>query len=346
MKKSLLLNLLVAPLIFSGCAFDGFFKKSNVETSSIKENNNSNSDDINNNQTPSPTTNTDTNSGDNTKPSGDESQTTPEEIVVNSIISSVLFKQSDITVAVGAKSSTPLLDIEYSEGTTIDDVDWEWTIKDETIGEVDAAGRVTGLNKGKTFLTFTIVSKKDAKDTKTIELPVFVINDQSDLVKKWTKVTGDNFIQEKDQIIIACSQESKAVITNDNTGHVLYTTNITLNSDKSEITNIGSAEKFCVYRDWKGRDGYNFELENEQFLGTSNTKNVSFFDSAKSSQTVWDVKWDSEQNCIDMRSATNIDGWMMYNKQIDKFTTYQSNEQDGKMYVVSLYRLDVSVNID
>ena len=80
------------------------------------------------------------------------------------------------------------------------------------------------------------------------------------------------------------------------------------------------------------------EREDGKYLACTNEKKVSFFDTPKATSNLWEISYNNEQSCWDMRSATTIDGWMMYNRDLDRFAPYQSNETEF-MVVMTLYRL-------
>ena len=369
MNKSLKFLLLIAPLALCGCDFNlsSLFnnKESEGTTNEVTPNGNTSGGQTSSETTPSEGTSTETQQSTNdpsttdpgtidpgttdpgtidpgtTDPgTTDPDPVTPSTPVITDKIEGMTMSCGFVTVKKG-KYEYVTVDIEY-----VGDYDWQtagdeiaWTTSDPSIATVNENGKVVGVSKGHTKLTATLKVSHH-----TCSTSVYVIESDSDITKTWKKMGGNDVINDNDSIIIACSQESKAA-TGVDTGMKLHSTNISLSSDKSVITNIGDAAEFYVYRDSKGRDGYNFELlSNGKYLGTSNTSKVSYFDSAKSSQTVWSVEYDTDNNCWDMRSATNIDGWMMYNKDLGQFATYQSNET-ANMFVVSLYRLTYTYNI-
>lgn len=324
MKKLFLIPLLAASLVCSGCDFS-FEAILGINTSHEKENE---KDDEEKEPEVDP---------------GEDPTDDPLEPLNEGAIEGFIIKDEFIKVKKESTSDTPLVDIYFAEGYDWDsaDVTLEWSVGDETIASVDFAGRITGLKKGKTTLTLRI----DICNTFST-IPVFVYENESDIQKSWKKIGEGDEINEKDTLIIACPQEGKAA-TDDDAGHKLGSCDVTFNANKSEITNAGSAAQFFVYSDYKGRGGLTFELperEGGSFLGATNTANVSFFDTPKSDQTVWDVEFDSSQGVWDMRPSTNVDGWMMYNKDLGKFANYQSNET-AFMFVITLYRLTYTLNV-
>ena len=217
----------------------------------------------------------------------------------------------------------------------------EWSIKDNSIATINENGKVVGQKKGS-----TIIQAHLKNNDLYAEVKLFVINSASDIEKSWKKMGAGDQIEEKDTIIIACPQEGKAA-TSEYVGHKLHSTNVTFSSDKSEITNPTGAAQFYVYSDYKNRGGYNVELldgDKGQFLHASNTENVWLYSTAKASSSRWNINWDNENSCWDMRPATNVDGWMMYNKDIQQFANYQSNET-ARMFVVTLYRLTYTFKV-
>ena len=255
------------------------------------------------------------------------------------------FNDPYVTAKVDIRNDDPPIpEILYNEGYSIDNVDatFTWTIKDPSIAEVDQYGRITGKSKGKTLLTLSV----DISNAKA-HIPVYIINSDADIQTKWKKMGSTDQIEEKDSIIIACPQEGKAA-TDVLDNMKLVGCDVTFNSDKSEITYPGSAAQFYVYSDDRSNNGYIFEVpgrENGSFLATTHEKKVSFFDTPKKGNTVWSCDYDNDQNCWDMRPAgTNVDGWFMYNRGINGFANYGSNET-ANMIVVSLYKLVYSINI-
>ena len=327
MKKKLLLLPLLA-LSLSGCSFeDLMFWKTNDEYKGQKEN-----EDENVKPTEDPI-----------DPAGPVSPTTPVQEIDDDRFEGFSIRDTEIIVTVEGYSGYPTAEVIYKDGYSYLDITSHWTIGDETIATVDdVTGKVKGVSKGITRLFFSI----EGCDYKC-SIPVYVINSQSDIVKTWKKMGSTDHIEEKDTIIIACPEKGKAA-TDDAAGHKLHSTSVTFSSDNETITDPGLAAKFYVYSDYKGRDGYTFEIperEDGAFLACTNTSNVSFFDTNKSSQTVWSVNYDSSNGVWDMRpGGTVVDGWMMYNSDIDQFATYQSNPTQY-MFVVSLYKLVYSINM-
>ena len=106
---------------------------------------------------------------------------------------------------------------------------------------------------------------------------------------------------------------------------------------------------FKVLDDKKGRDGLVLEVpdrEGNKFLGTSNTSNVNYYASNNTTQTLWDITWDSSISSWDMRasSVTTVDGWMMYNSEHQKFTTYENGVSEV-LHLVDIYRMSVIVSL-
>ena len=258
------------------------------------------------------------------------------------MIEGVFFEEASIEVKVGSKSKTPLVEVFYAEGHSIDDFDnpLTWDTSDHNIAEADEYGRVTGKAKGRCILTCTTVV-----DNHSASVEVLVYNNESDFKKEWKRMEPTVTLKPGDELIIACPSKSKAA-NEDDKEHKLHSADIVLNDDESVITDVGSAAQFVLGTDIKGRDGYNLEIperEDGKYLACTNEKNISFFDTPKSSQNLWEIYYNNEQNCWDMRSALTIDGWMMYNVDKDWFAPYQSNETDH-MIVITLYRLTKTFN--
>ena len=287
----------------------------------------------------------DTDKPSDTDPSGDV-EVPPDDLDDESPIYYMTFKEPYITAKVDIKNTdTPLLDIFYNDGYNFDNVDanYTWTIKDPSIAEVDEHGKVKGLSKGKTLLTLSV----DISNAKAY-VPVYIINNDSDIQTKWKKMGSGDQIEEKDTIIIACPQEGAVATDTVDDRKLVGSKNVSFNVDNSEINSPGDAAQFCVYSDDRSDNGYIFEVpgrENGSFLATTNEKKVTFLKTPKKGNNVWSVDYDNKQNCWDMRPAgTNIDGWFMYNKDINGFANYQSNETQF-MIVVSLYKLVYTINI-
>jgi len=325
MKKLFLIPLLAASLVCSGCDFS-FAKIFGGKTDEQQEKEDEK-------QKP------------DVKPESDPKEDPDDDPLVpknDGPIEGFVINGENIQVKVG-KTFSATAYIHYADGYDNENTDakYEWTIGDTNIATVSKYGVITGVSKGRTTLTLRI----DICNTSST-IPVLVYQDESDIQKSWKRMGAGDEINEKDTLIIACPQEGKAANDVD-TGHKLGSVNVTFNSDKSEITNVGSAAQFYVYSDPKGRGGYTFELperEGGKFLGATNTANVSFFDTPKSDQTVWDVEFDTSQGVWDMRPSTNVDGWMMYNKDLQQFANYQSNETQF-MFVITLYRLTYTINV-
>lgn len=323
MKKLIKLFLTITSLTLCGCNFDfaSLFGKTNSNDN---------------------TQDTTDNKDDSSKTDPEGTTPEPEEQVITDKIAGMYLSGGFITVKKNNTYSATV-DIEYAEGydweTAGDEI--EWSTSNSAIATVSSYGKVTGVSKGKVTLTAKLkVSKHKCSTT------IYVIENESDITKTWKKLGSSDVINDKDTIIIACSQESKAATSVD-TGHELHSVDVTLSADKSIMTDVSGAAQFYVYRDYKGRDGYNFEVlgsERSKFLGCTNTDNVSYFDTAKTTSTLWSLNYDTDNNCWDMRSATNVDGWMMYNKDTQRFANYQSNETQF-MFVVSLYRLTYTYNV-
>ncbi len=249
-----------------------------------------------------------------------------------------------IKAHVGVRSDNPLLNIYYADGVNPDDVDktLTWEISDHSVASVDSYGRVTGIKRGKTTLTCTsVVGHHSASIT------VYVLNKNEEFVEKLLKIENVE-IAPGDDIMIANANHNVAAGKVD-TGSYLHPETITLTDNKNEITNYGEAALFKVLEDKKGREGLVLECpdrDGNKFLGTSNTSNINYYASNNTTQTLWDIHWDSQYNYWDMRasSVTQVDGWMMYNVQNEKFSTYQSGVS-SVLELINLYRLTVIIDL-
>ena len=344
MKKISLFLLCIAPLALTSCSLDDlmFWKKNSEaeqqeETKNSNENQNTSNDNENNQNQTSNNENNNQQNGDNTS-----TTTNPEDEDGDAKILRIYFSKDYLSVKAN-KTISATVDFVYADGYDWDNAEdeLEWSTSDSSIATVSKYGVVQGVSKGQAILTaHTKVSNLTAK------IKIFVIESESDIEKSWKKMTKDDHIEEKDTIIIACPQEGKAA-TGVDTGHKLHSTDVTFSNDKSEITDLNGAAKFYVYSDYKDRGGYNVELldgDKGQFLHASNTANVWFFNTAKASSSRWNIYWNNSENCWDMRPASNVDGWMMYNSQHQKFTTYENGVSEV-LHLVDIYRMTVIVSL-
>ena len=303
---------LVAPILLSGCLPSN---KKSSETGST-----------------SPTQTTTTTSSSDTSASSD----TEPEIIDNSKIDSISLNKRELEVQVGKTSNSLIVNYVFNipESEVTDELKAvNWSIKDSNIASIDQYGRVTGKASGKTTVTCTSV-----EGAKKAYATIYVYPSGGSVTKKWLRLDNDNDLAPGDQLLFACPEKSK-LATTETTGMYLHSTSATFSGN--EVSNIGVAAPFVLGEDYKGRGGFTLEVperEEGTYLGTSNTGKVSFYDSPKTTSVLWDVDYDNDQHCWDIRSHTNIDGWFMYNSSQDKFTTYQSNVQID-MFTVTLYRL-------
>ena len=314
MKSTKYLLLLVAPLL-SGCigSNQNQTEQSNTSTSQ-KE--------------PSTTTQT-----------SQSSQTSTSGEIDTSKIDSISLSDHNIEIKAGKRSDAPLVYFKYNvPESEITDKDKEvsWEISDKSLASVDEYGRVTGISYGKTILTCT---SKEGK--RRAYATVYVYDNDHPISKKWKKISDTSDLEIGSELIIADPQTNKAANEND-TGMYLHSCDVTSSSDGSELINFGDAARFVLGEDYRGRNGYTLEAygrKDGSYLATTHTEKISFYDTPKVSAVLWDIFYDKTENCWDIRSATIVDGWLMYNVLADRFTTYTSNEQTGKMHVVSLYKL-------
>jgi len=258
----------------------------------------------------------------------------------DSKIESISLDVTSIEIEVGKTSHTPIVNFVFNVPEEEVDKTVYWSLSNESIGTVDQYGRITAKASGKSTLICT--TKEGGKKAFA---NVYTYPQGGSLTKKWKRIVDDLDLAPGDELIIACPQYDVAA-GEDCSGMYLHPENVSYSSDKSEITNPGDAAQFILGDDYKGRDGYTLQVperEDGTYLATTNTSKVSFFDSAKASSNLWDISYDKVENCWDIRSATNIDGWFMYNVSDHKFTTYKSNEVEYAMYVVSLYRLTIDM---
>ena len=332
MKKTIALSLLATTLLIGGCKPSPKKKTTSSSTESVtsKENPSSQPTSMISSGIAPTSAATSTSS---TPTSSSTSSVTP----TSEIIEGVFIRMSSIEAKVGVTTKTPLVDVYYTEGHSSEEFDNPliWDTSDHSIATSDQRGRVTATNKGIVTLTCTSVV-----DNKSASVKVYCYNTESDFEKSWKRMEPSDTLIPGDQLIIACPQEGKAA-TDDCSGMKLHSCDVTFNTDKSVMTNPGDAAQFVLGVDYKGRDGYNLEVperEDGTYLACTNEKKVSFFDTPKATSNLWEIEYNNDQSCWDMRSATTIDGWMMYNKNLAQFAPYQSSETEF-MKVITLYRL-------
>lgn len=332
MKKTIALSLLASTLLIGGCKPSSKKKTTSSSTESVtsKENPSSQITSIISSGV-APTSVVSSTSS--TPTSSSTSSVTP----TGEIIEGVFIRMASIEAKVGVRTQTPLVDVYYTEGHSSEEFDnpLTWDTSDHSIATSDQYGRVTATSKGIVTLTCTSVV-----DNKSASVKVYCYNSESDFEKSWKRMESSDTLTPGDQLIIACPQENKAA-TDDCSGMKLHSCDVSFNTDKSVITNPGDAAQFVLGTDYKGRDGYNLEVperEDGTYLACTNEKKVSFFDTPKATSNLWEIEYNNDQSCWDMRSATTIDGWMMYNKNLAQFAPYQSSETEF-MKVITLYRL-------
>ena len=332
MKNTIALSLLASTLLIGGCKPSPKKKTASSSTESVtsKENPSSQITSIISSGV-APTSAVPSTSS--TPTSSSTSSVTP----TSEIIEGVFIRDASIEAKVGVKTEPPLVDVYYTEGHSSEEFDnpLTWDTSDHSIATSDQYGRVTATSKGIVTLTCTSVV-----DNKSASVKVYCYNSESDFEKSWKRMEPSDTLTPGDQLIIACPQENKAA-TDDCSGMKLHSCDVTFNTDKSVMTNPGEAAQFVLGTDYKGRDGYNLEVperEDGTYLACTNEKKVSFFDTPKATSNLWEIEYNNDQSCWDMRSATTIDGWMMYNKNLAQFAPYQSSETEF-MKVITLYRL-------
>ena len=355
MKKTVLLPLALISLLLGGCTTTSKKKtsKGGVTSEGVSSKENASSSVINPSSNQDVTSQVSPSSGGGTSlnptsqnggtssaipPTSSQTPSTSQTPPTGEIIEGVFILDPSIEAKVGVRTKTPNVEIFYTDGHSIDDFDENpltWDTSDHSIAVSDEYGRVTAYSKG--IVTLTCHSIVDNKSASVV---VYCYNNESDFEKSWKRMEPTDVLTPGDQLIIACPQYNKAA-TDNCTGMQLHSCDVTFNSDKSVMTETNLAAKFILGTDYKGRDGYNLEIPEREdgcYLACTNEKKVSFFDTPKASSNLWEIEYNNAQNCWDMRSATTIDGWMMYNRDLDRFAPYESNETEF-MVVMTLYRL-------
>ena len=255
------------------------------------------------------------------------SSSTSETPVDDSNILSISLDKREMDVLLGHRNGSLIVNYVLKDPSASYDNSVTWSSSNESIASVDQYGRVTGNALGQTVVTATTV-----EGGRKASCVVYVLSESKPYTIEWHKVTHQSQLAVGDLLVIACPQAGK-VATSESTGMYLHSTSATFSGDKSQITSLSDdAEQFVL----DGSTG-NWTLENEDgyYLATTHTGKVTFI--YKTGNVRWEIDYDNEWSCCDMRSSSNIDGWFMYNQSADKFTTYESSEQVD-MFVISLYK--------
>ena len=238
----------------------------------------------------------------------------------------------EIEVKVGKRSESLTISFTFAPGVDENKVnkDVVWTSSDELTATVDQYGRVSGVAVGTTLVTCTTV-----EGSRRASAVVHVIDSDGTVTKEWQKVTHESELKAGDLIIIGCP-EAGVGATSEHTGMYLHPTEVTYSGDKNKILNPGLAEQFMLdgqaYNGSKD-SGWLFENEEGKYLCTTHTGKVTFI--YKTGNNRWFL-YNLDGDFI-MESTSNVDGWMMYNAQHQKFTTYESNS-DFDMFYITLYK--------
>lgn len=372
MKQTRRFALVLLPVVICACTSPKAKKKSSSifsssetseqhDTSSFTSNTTSPSQDSSSVPTPgtSITSNTHapttagTSVTSSSKPTTSSSSTTSTEPPVPSqIIDYVAFTISDLEVK-STKYEYVALNFAFADGIDPEQLDHDTLLEyesgtfatnDASIATVSEYGKVTGVNPGKTTITYT--TKYNAK---VATLNVYVYDDSTIVVRKWTKMGPTDTIQAGDQIIIGCPQEGKAASMDDAGHNRLDVVDVTYNTDQSEMTSTTGAGKFVVGNDYKGRGGFTLEIperdDGRTYLCATNIQNIEFQKTAKTTQALWEIFYYNEDGFDDWiicSHVDNIDGAMMYNVTSPQFNLYQSNEIEHAMYYISVYKLVTS----
>ena len=272
--------------------------------------------------------------------------------VPSAIIDNVSFTVKDVEVKTN-KYQYVTLDYIFADGIDEEKLDEDTLLEyksgtfasqNSSIATVSQVGKVTGVTKGQTTITFTT-----KYDSKVAILNVYVYDDSTVIVRKWVKMGPSDTIASGDQIIIGCPQENKAASMNDAEHNHLDVVDVTYNADQSEITETNDAGKFIVGDDYKGRGGLTLEIpersDGRVYLCATNVRNIEFMKTAKTTQALWEIFYHNEDGFDDWiicSHVDSIDGAMMYNVTNPQFNIYQSSEIEHAMYYIAIYKLHTS----
>ena len=255
------------------------------------------------------------------------SSSTSEDIGGDSNIVSISLDKRESDVLLGHRNDSLIVTFHLQDPSASYDNSVNWSSSNSSIASVDQYGRVTGNALGQTVVTATTV-----EGGRKASCVIYVLSEAQPYTIEWQKVTHQNQLAVGDILVIGCPQAGKTA-TSESTGMYLHSVNSTFSSDGSKITSLNaSAEQFVLDG---ATDNWTLENEDGYYLATTHTGKVTFI--YKTGNVRWEIDYDNEWNCCDMRSSSNIDGWFMYNQSADKFTTYESSEQVD-MFVITLYK--------
>ena len=265
-------------------------------------------------------------------PTSAPTSTSEEPVEDNSRIDYITLNKRTMEVAITDKISN--VDVQLTvnfflkeEGSEFDN-SVTWSSNDTNIATVDQYGRVKGIAVGKTIVTCTTV-----EGNRQASCTIYVVESHESVQTKWTKVTHQNELSVGDILVMGCPQAG-VTATDETTGMYLHSTISTFSATGDKITSLGElSEQFILGGEM---DNWTLEGLKGKYLATTHTGKVTYI--LKTGNVTWTIDYDNEWSICDMRSASNIDGWFMYNQKADKFTTYESNEQID-MFVISLYKL-------
>lgn len=162
-------------------------------------------------------------------------------------------------------------------------------------------------------------------------------------VKTYQLVKDISSLNVGDKVVIA--QNSKGVVASNLNSTYLNASNTSFSNNKNEITTLPSDAS--IYTIGKNGNYYTFTNSNNQKLGSTGAKNLSF----NSGSTNWSIS--ISDNLANIQNATSSYGRILYNSPNTRFTTYTSNTNTS-MLLPQLYRLptgntvvsDMSVSVD
>ncbi|MCR5505886.1 MAG: Ig-like domain-containing protein [Bacilli bacterium] len=229
--------------------------------------------------------------------------------------------------------------------TTEDLHDGTWSVSDSSVATISEHGKVTGISKGKTTVTFTT---KEGK--RTANCTVYVFNSEEEIVKRYMLVTDADSIKEGDQIIFACPQKGVVASTDYVSGY-LKPTSCYISSGMDILLSYGD-DTAIFYVSEGENGGLILENQNNEYLAGKSTsvQNSVYFSNDKGA-----INWIFEtpegyENIFCVNNDIEEDLWLMFNCVDNstgdiRFSLYDSTPH-GNMYMPEIYRLTTILEDD